>query len=116
MGKISRADVSKVAHVERLEITRKIVPLRGVIGRKKGIERASKLAMKYETDVAYSDLVIEGSRSWLPQSIAETSCETLPIGIVVSMGHEEWEEETGRRCAADSASVTWQQDKLQKCF
>jgi hypothetical protein len=55
-----------VAHVERLKITGEIVSLQGVVGRKKNIEKASKLAIEYETDVAYPDLIVEGTRSWLP--------------------------------------------------
>jgi hypothetical protein len=55
-----------VAHVERLEIAGKIVPLHGVVGREKGIEKPSKVAVEEESDVAYSDLVIEAARSWLP--------------------------------------------------
>jgi hypothetical protein len=66
VGEIKRADVLKRAHVERLKITGKIVPLRGVVGRKKGIEKASKVAVEHETDVAYSDLVVKAARSWLP--------------------------------------------------
>lgn len=66
MREIEHADVSKVAHVERLEIAGKIVPLRGVVGRKKGIEKPSKVAVEDESDVTYSDLVVEAARSWLP--------------------------------------------------
>jgi hypothetical protein len=55
-----------VAHVERFEIAGEIVPLRGVCGRKKGIEKPSKVAVEDESDVAYSDLVVEAGRSWLP--------------------------------------------------
>ena len=66
MRKIESADVPKVAHVERLEIVGKIIPLRGVVGRKKGIEKPSKVAVEDESDVAYSDLVVEAARSWLP--------------------------------------------------
>ena len=86
-----------MAHVERLEITGEIVPLQGMIGRKKSIEKASKLALKYKADVAYSDLIVEGTRSWLPQSTTEMPRESLPIGIVVSMGHELREGQMGRR-------------------
>ena len=66
MGEIECADVPRVAHVERLEIGGKIVPLRGVCGRKKGIEKPIKVAMEDVSDVAYSDVVVEAGRSWLP--------------------------------------------------
>jgi hypothetical protein len=64
--KVHSADVTKLAHVEWLKIIGKIVPLRGVVGRKKGIEKASKAALEYEPDIAYSDLVVEAARSWVP--------------------------------------------------
>ena len=77
-----------MAHVERLEITGKIIPLRGVVGSKKGIEKASKVALVHETDVAYSDLVIEATRTRFPWSIAVIeACKLLPIGIEVNVGH-----------------------------
>jgi len=63
---IERADVPKVAHVERLKVAGKVVPLRGVVGRKMGIEKPSKVTVEDESDVAYSDLVVETARSWLP--------------------------------------------------
>ena len=66
MGEIERADVPKVAHVERLEIAGKIIPLRGMVGRKKGIEKPSKVTVEDESNVAYSDLVVQAARSWLP--------------------------------------------------
>lgn len=66
MGEIERADVPKVAHLERHKIMGKVMPLKGVVGRNKGIEEASEVAVEYEADVAYSDLVIEAGRSWLP--------------------------------------------------
>jgi len=63
---MKRADVPKVAHVERLEIGGKLVPLGGMVVGKKGIEKASKMAVEDESDVAYSDLVVEVARRWLP--------------------------------------------------
>ena len=66
MGEIERADVPKVAHLERHEIMGNSVSLQRVFGRKKSIEEASEVAVENETDVAYPDLVIEAGRSWLP--------------------------------------------------
>ena len=55
-----------MAHVERHVMRGKIAPLRGVVCGKKGIEKASKVSVEDEADVAYSDMVIESARRWLP--------------------------------------------------
>jgi hypothetical protein len=55
-----------------------------------------------ESDVAYPDLVVEATRSWLPYSIAMIqACELLPIGVIVGVighGDEERKEQGCRRC------------------
>ena len=66
MREIECADVPKVAHLERHKIMGDSVSLQGVFGRKKSVEEASEVAVEYEPDIAYPDLVIEASRSWLP--------------------------------------------------
>jgi chloramphenicol 3-O-phosphotransferase len=68
----------------------------GVVGGHKRIEKASKVAVENETDVAYSDFVVEAARTWLPQSVTVIEvCELLPIGIIVSHG-ERGKERDGR--------------------
>jgi hypothetical protein len=72
-----------------------------VVGRKDCIEKAKEVSVENKTDVAYADLVIEVSRTRLPQSVAVIQvCELLPIGIIVSVGHGERGKErmTGGRC------------------
>jgi hypothetical protein len=41
----------------------------GVVGGHERIEKASKVAVENKTNVAYSDLVVEAARTWLPQSV-----------------------------------------------
>jgi hypothetical protein len=66
----------------------------GIVGRKERIEKANKVAVENEADVAYSDLVIELAWTWFPQSMTMIQVsELLPIDIVVSVGHSEWEWE-----------------------
>lgn len=111
MRETERTYVPKVTHVERLEILGKIIPLRGVVGRKESIEKPNKVAVEDESDVAYSDLVVEATRSWLPYGVAVIqACELLPIGVVVGMmGHEgeERKEQGGRRCLLALKALNW---------
>ena len=62
----------------------------GMVGGKVRIEKANKVAIANEADVAYSDLVVEPGWTWFPQSMAMVQVsELLPIGIIVSVGHSE---------------------------
>lgn len=62
-----------------------------MVGGKESIEKAIKVAMENEADVAYSDMVIEPAWTWFPQSMSmKQVSELLPIGIIWRVGHREW--------------------------
>ena len=88
------ADIRKLAHIQGYEMGGKIVSLVGMVGGNERIEKAKKVAVFNEADVAYSDLVIELAWTWFPQSMTMIQVsELLPIGIIVSVGHSEWGRE-----------------------
>jgi len=77
----------------------KLVSLVGIVGGKERIEKANKVAVANEADVAYSDLVVEPGWTWFPQSMTMIQVsELLPIGIVVGHNERGRERVTDGRC------------------
>jgi hypothetical protein len=90
VGKMPLANIRKWAHNQGHETFRELASLVGMLGRKDRIEEANEVSVKDKADVAHTDSVVEGARSWLPQGVAVIlGCKLLPVGIIVSVGHGE---------------------------